>query len=147
MYESDSLMICYFIVSMIKIYASYVNSIAKFSKRKCSFSEYDQFTMNKRLTAQSGKWHLVLWPLLVLVSILVIIWSPNGLLHLRQLHLEHQELIQKNHTLERENHLLYEEIAQLRSDPSAIEHLARQELGLVREGELIFQFVSPPPEK
>ena len=56
--------------------------------------------MNKKLTAKNGKWHLVLWPLMVLGSVLLIIWSPNGLLHLRQLHLEHQELIQKNHTLD-----------------------------------------------
>ena len=103
--------------------------------------------MNKKLTAKNGKWHLVLWPLLVLGSVLLIIWSPNGLLHLRQLHLEHQELIQKNHILEKESHLLYEEIGQFRNDPAAIEHLARQELGLVKDGELIFQFVSPPSEK
>ena len=102
--------------------------------------------MNKKLSAKSGKWHLILWPLMVLTSVLLIIWSPNGLLHLRQLHLEHQELIQKNDMLEKENHLLYEEIGQLRSNPAAIEHLARQELGLVKEGELIFQFVSPPSE-
>lgn len=140
-------MICYFILSMIKIYISYVNSIAEFCGRKCSFSEFDQLAMNQKLTAKNGKWHLVLWPLMVLGSVLLIIWSPNGLLHLRQLHLEHQELIQKNHTLEEENHLLYEEIGQLRSDPAAIEHLARQELGLVKDGELIFQFVSPPLEK
>jgi cell division protein FtsB len=103
--------------------------------------------MNKKLTAKNRKWHLVLWLLLVLGSVLLIIWSPNGLLHLRQLHLEHQELIQKNHILEMENHLLYEKIGQLRNDPAAIEHLARQELGLVKDGELIFQFVSPPTEK
>jgi cell division protein FtsB len=105
------------------------------------------FRMNKKLTAKSGKWHLILWPLMVLGSVLLIIWSPNGLLHLRQLHLEHQELIQKNNILEKENHLLYEEIGLLRNDPAAIEHLARQELGLVKDGELIFQFVSPPSEK
>jgi cell division protein FtsB len=88
--------------------------------------------MNKKLTVKNGKWHLVLWPLMVLGSVLLIIWSPNGLLHLRQLHLEHQDLIQKNHILEKENHLLYEEIGLLRNDPAAIEHLARQELGLVK---------------
>ncbi|MEE9505257.1 MAG: hypothetical protein V3V90_08995, partial [Thermodesulfobacteriota bacterium] len=69
--------------------------------------------MNKKLTKKKRKWYLLLWPLLVLASVLVIIWSPNGLLHLRQLHLEHQELIQKNHILEKESHLLYEEIGQL----------------------------------
>ena len=88
-----------------------------------------------------------MWPFLLLASVLLIIWSPNGLLHLRQLHLEHQELLQKNHILEKENHQLYEEISRLRNDPAAIEDLARQELGLVKEGELIFQFVAPPPQK
>ena len=103
--------------------------------------------MNEKLTTKNRKWHLVLWPLMVLGSVLLLIWSPNGLLHLRQSHLEHQELIQKNHILEKENHLLYDEIDQLRNDPAAIEHLARQELGLVKDGELIFQFVSPPSEE
>jgi len=73
-------------------------------------------------------------------------WSPNGLLHLRQLHAEHQELLQDNHSLEKENHRLYEEISRLQKDPDAIESLARQELGLVRENELIFQFVKPQEE-
>ncbi len=132
---------------MIKIYTSYVNSIAKFCGRKDSFSQFDQLAMNKKLTSKNGKWHLILWPFMALGSVLFIIWSPNGLLHLRQLHIEHQELIQKNHTLEKENHRLYEEIGKLRSDPATIEHLARQELGLVKDGELIFQFVSPPSEK
>jgi len=99
--------------------------------------------MNKKLTAANKKWDLLLWPFLILVSVLFIIWAPNGVLHLSQLDSEHQELIQKNTLLEKENYLLYEEISRLRHDPSAIEHLARQELGLVKEGELIFQFVQP----
>ena len=103
--------------------------------------------MNRKLTSRKKKWYLLMWPFLLLASVLLIIWSPNGLLHLRQLHLEHQELLQKNHILEKENHLLYEEISRLRTDPAAIENLARQELGLVKEGELIFQFVAPPPQK
>ncbi len=99
--------------------------------------------MNRKFTSTKKQWYLLLWPLLVLTSVLLIIWSPNGLLHLRQLHLEHQELTKKNRILDQENHNLYKEISRLRNDPSAIEHLARQELGLVKEGELIFQFVSP----
>jgi len=103
--------------------------------------------MNKKLTKKKRKWYLLLWPLLVVASVLVIIWSPNGLLHLRQLHVEHQTLIQSNLALEKENHRLYGEIGRLRNDPAAIEHLARQELGLVKDGELIFQFISPSPEE
>ena len=103
--------------------------------------------MNKKLSKKKRKWYLLLWPVLVLISVLVIIWSPNGLLHLRQLHVEYQTLIHNNLVLEKENHRLYEEIGRLRNDPATIEHLARQELGLVKDGELIFQFVSPSSEK
>jgi cell division protein FtsB len=77
---------------------------------------------------------------MALVPVLVIIWSPRGLLHLRQLHREHKELTQKNITLEKENHTVYQEIDRLVNDPSALEQLVRKELGLVKEGELIFQF-------
>lgn len=99
--------------------------------------------MNIKLPATKRPWYLILWPLVVLTSVLLIIWSPNGLLHLRQLHLEHQELTSRNIVLEKENHQLYQQISRLRNDPVAIERLARQELGLVKEGELIFQFVLP----
>lgn len=103
--------------------------------------------MNRKLKATKNKWYFLIWPSLLLASLLLIIWTPNGLLHLRQLQVEHQELVEKNHILERENHHLYEEISRLQDDPAAIESLARQELGLVKEGELIFQFVKPEPQE
>ena len=103
--------------------------------------------MNRKLRPTKNKWYFLIWPSLLLASFLLIIWSPNGLLQLRQLHVEHQELVEKNHILEKENHHLYEEISRLQDDPAAIESLARQELGLVKEGELIFQFVKPEPQE
>jgi cell division protein FtsB len=103
--------------------------------------------MNRKLKPPKNRWYFLIWPFLVLASVLLIIWSPNGLLHLRQLNVEHQELLQENHILDKENQHLYEEISRLQKDPDAIESLARQELGLVREGELIFHFVKPEPEK
>jgi cell division protein FtsB len=103
--------------------------------------------MNRKIKPVKTKWYFLLWPFLVLASVLLIVWSPTGLLHLRQLHVEHQQLLQKNNILEKENHHLYEEISRLQKDPDAIEGLARQELGLVREGELIFQFVKPQPDE
>ena len=103
--------------------------------------------MNRKLKPLKNRWYFLIWPFLVLASVLLIIWSPNGLLHLRQLRVEHQDLLQKNYILEKENQHLYEEISRLQKDPDAIESLARQELGLVREGELIFHFVKPQPEK
>ena len=99
--------------------------------------------MNRKLKPLKNRWYFLIWPFLILASVLLIIWSPNGLLHLRQLRVEHQDLLQKNYILEKENQHLYEEISRLQKDPDAIESLARQELGLVREGELIFHFVKP----
>ena len=103
--------------------------------------------MNRKLRPLKNRWYFLIWPFLVLASVLLIIWSPNGLLHLRQLRVEHQDLLQKNYILEKENQHLYEEISRLQKDPDAIESLARQELGLVREGELIFHFVKPQPDE
>ena len=79
----------------------------------------------------------------MLTSVLLIIWSPNGLLHLRQLHVEYQELTSRNLALEKQNHQLYQEISLLADNPIVIERLARQELGLVKENELVFQFTAP----
>jgi cell division protein FtsB len=44
-----------------------------------------------------------------------------------------------------ENALLREEAQRLRSDPTAIEDLARRELGLIRPGEHLFILKDRPP--
>ena len=43
--------------------------------------------------------------------------------------------------LEQENTRLQRQVAELRSDPSQVEKLAREELGLARPDELIFEIV------
>jgi len=45
--------------------------------------------------------------------------------------------------LDRKNKLLSEEIEALRSDPVVIEKVAREELGLVKKGELVYKFRKP----
>ena len=99
-------------------------------------------TANRKLRAGKMQWHLVFWALLVIISISAIVFSPRGLLHLRQLNQEYHDLIQKNLKLEEENQRLYQEISQLRDDPATVENLAREELGLVKERELVFHFSS-----
>jgi cell division protein FtsB len=73
--------------------------------------------------------------------------NPGGLFQWRELHREYYELMRKNQTLEQDNRLLYQEITRLRNDPKVIEHLAREELGLVREDELIIYFAPPEDHK
>jgi cell division protein FtsB len=73
----------------------------------------------------------------------ILVLNPHGLSQWRGLHREYQELMRKNQTLEQENRLIFQEITKLRTDPKAVEHLAREELGLVRDDELIIYFVPP----
>jgi len=73
--------------------------------------------------------------------------NPRGLFQWRELHREYHELMRKNQTLEQDNRVLYQEITRLRNDPKVIEHLAREELGLVREDELIIYFAPPEEHK
>ena len=73
--------------------------------------------------------------------------NPRGLFQWRELNREHDELMRKNQALEQDNRLLYHEITRLRNDPKVIEHLAREELGLVREDELIIYFAPPEEHK
>ncbi len=75
----------------------------------------------------------------------ILVCNPRGLSQWRELHREHQELVRKNQVLEQENRLVFQEITRLRTDPKAIEHLAREELGLVRDDELII-YLAPPEE-
>lgn len=47
-------------------------------------------------------------------------------------------------SLEHANTALREEIHRLESDPFALEELARDRLGYVKEGETVYQFVESP---
>ena len=50
----------------------------------------------------------------------------------------HQELVTAIERLRTENARLRDEARRLRSDPATIEALARQELGLIKPGEMLF---------
>jgi cell division protein FtsB len=72
------------------------------------------------------------------------IFGPHGWVatyHLRlQVHRQ-QQAIQK---LKQENEQLSNEVRQLKSDPSAIERIARERMGLVKPGELVFKAPGKP---
>jgi cell division protein FtsB len=77
-----------------------------------------------------------------LIAMMVLtVWGKHGLLEVwsRQRHLV--ELAQEIDAIERENVKLSREIQRLRDDMGYIEKIAREELGLVRPGELVVEFV------
>ena len=77
---------------------------------------------------------------LLLVSLLFfIIFGEHGFIDLNILKKERDQLSEKNEQLSHENLSLSVEIDRLKHDPKYIENIARQELGMVAEDELILK--------
>jgi cell division protein FtsB len=68
-----------------------------------------------------------------------ILYSEHGLYDLNLLSKERDALVENNEQLERENLSLSVEIDRLENDPKYIENIARQELGMIAEDELILK--------
>jgi cell division protein FtsB len=82
-----------------------------------------------------------LWPLALVALILgFALFGDRGILDMLKLSNQRGELVGKVGELEAQNEQLRTEIAALKNDRSYIERVARTELGMVREDELVFQF-------
>jgi cell division protein FtsB len=68
-----------------------------------------------------------------------IIFGEHGLIDLNTLKNERDQLAEKSEQLTRKNLSLSVEIDRLKHDPKYIENVARQELGMVGEDELILK--------
>jgi cell division protein FtsB len=69
----------------------------------------------------------------------VLIFSREGLPRLQAVQKELEMVDQENAQLRREIEVLRGTVTRLRDDPAAIEQLARAQLGLVRQSEVVFQ--------
>jgi cell division protein FtsB len=76
-----------------------------------------------------------------------IIVSEHGLLDLRKLKQEKAKLVQENGRLTRENLAISIEIDRLKHDPAYIENIARHELGMIGENEIILKSTNQPDRK
>jgi len=72
------------------------------------------------------------------------LFGPYGYLSMLRSQREIQQLQQEIDRLDRENLQLSGEIRALQSDPSAIEKVAREDMGLARPGEMIFRLPDDP---
>jgi cell division protein FtsB len=93
-------------------------------------------------------------PRLRLVVILLLglvaasMMGNRGLLRLYQMHQTRAALAREVEQLAAANAALAEEVRALRADPGRLEAIAREELGLVKPGELVFEFrASPSPPR
>jgi cell division protein FtsB len=77
---------------------------------------------------------------LATVAVPVLVLQPEGLPRLRGLQRELDQVETENDELKRDVGRLRVEVKQLRDDPAAVERIARDELGMVRKSEVVFQF-------
>jgi len=74
------------------------------------------------------------------VGVPVMMLAPEGLPRLRSLSKELGQVEGENAELRRQIQHLRGKVRHLREDPVAVERIARDELGLVRTSEVVFQF-------
>lgn len=91
--------------------------------------------------------HLKLLVLFLIVLAAASVMGNRGLMRLYHLQRERAELTREIDKLRATNATLAEEARSLKSDPGGIEAIAREELGLVKPGEIVYEFrpSAPPP--
>jgi len=72
--------------------------------------------------------------------IYALVFGNLGLLRYISMRMEYREMQRRIRHLREENRKMREAIRALRTDPEYIEALAREKLGLVKEGEIIYRF-------
>ncbi|HWH78376.1 MAG TPA: septum formation initiator family protein [Candidatus Binatus sp.] len=90
-------------------------------------------------------WPLYLVGALILSLALVTVVGERGLLLLWRLRGEKTQLDEQNYRLQQENEALRQRIARIRGDNSYLEKLAREELNLVRPGDVVYRFSKADP--
>jgi cell division protein FtsB len=77
---------------------------------------------------------------LALVGAPMLIFEPQGLPRMRTLEGELARVEGENAELRRDIATLRVEVKDLKDNPAAVERIARNQLGLVRKNEIVFQF-------
>ncbi len=77
---------------------------------------------------------------MALVSVPVLLLEPQGLPRMRALEKELAGVQAENAELRRDVGKLRADVKELRENPTAVERIAREQLGLVRKSEVVFQF-------
>jgi cell division protein FtsB len=83
--------------------------------------------------------------LILLLLLGLAVFGDKGLVKAWHAKEQKDELLREIRLLEETNRALRQEIEALRSDPKHLEGIARRELGMVRDDELIYQFPTKRP--
>jgi cell division protein FtsB len=97
--------------------------------------------MRFRITVPQ-RWPIYVFGSLIVMFSLVTLVGKHGALHLWQLRGEKDRLDEQNFRMQKENAILRERVHRIRNDDAFLEKLAREELNLVRPGEVVYRFPS-----
>lgn len=82
-----------------------------------------------------------------MLSVPLRILSEDGLPRYRRLKEQLERIRRENVTLTEDIARLKQDVDLLLNDPNAIERIARDELGLIEKGEVLFEFAPEPEAK
>lgn len=86
-----------------------------------------------------------------MLLIIMAVFHENGILNAYRFEQEQVKMKEANGGLKQQNDLFRQEIAALKSDPYAIEKIAREKLNLAKPGDQVYRIVSKqskiPPTK
>lgn len=71
----------------------------------------------------------------------LIVFGEKGLTDFFSLRGKTEALKKENTIISNENAFLKQEIVQLQNDPRYIESIARNELGMVKKGDIVYRFI------
>ena len=79
-----------------------------------------------------------------MLLMIMAVFHENGILNAYRFKQEQAKMKEDNEALRRQNILLQKNIRALKSDPYAIEKIAREKLNLAKTGDQIYRIVSIP---
>jgi len=83
---------------------------------------------------------LMLSSLFLLAMMALTVWGDRGLLTMWRTQRDLERLVREIEIIDQKNATLTREVQRLRGDLGYIEKIAREELGLARPGEIVFEF-------
>jgi cell division protein FtsB len=79
----------------------------------------------------------------LILFVIAAVYGDHGLIHLLRMQSEQRELEHTAFDLQQQNERLHERIRRLQSDDHYIEKRARERLGMVKKGEIMYRVTGP----
>jgi cell division protein FtsB len=102
--------------------------------------------IQERVVPFARRYSKELWVLAFVLLAVHDVFGAHGVLAMRRSQKEAAQIRQEIQRLDDENRRLQDRVKALKTDPTAIERIARDEMGLARPGELIFKLPPKPSD-